>query len=365
MNDKGAGWCGFAALCLLSQRLSPKTPARILQYLSVVLSPPPVKDVRLLERAIDEWDSKRFRLKSEFNEEFSDNVCIAILTSMLSRDLQDLVFQQGKTRETLTYKTVRDKVMSIASHRSQMATPSPMDIGCLGESNEEREEHEVDAIIRGNCHTCGGWGHYAAECPTRVKGQGKAKGESAKGGGKSGGKVGKGPYSTNGKGLAPTKGAHAKGSKGYGYQGVCYNCGIVGHKAAECQWGQQRVQEVAADSGAQDQQPAPTQTDTAVSSVWSIDAVAHVAGGCRGPSSESDGLMEGWRVVRGRWRRTGALQRPYVTLTCNRGLLDVSSGRFGVLGKSSSVDRQPDEAAVWVCPIANEEKGRCCYRDHR
>ena len=83
-----------------------------MQYLTTVLSPSPVKDIRLLERAIEEWDSKRSRLKSEFNEEFSDNVCIAILTSMLPRDLQDLVFQQGKTGETLTYKTVRDKVMS-------------------------------------------------------------------------------------------------------------------------------------------------------------------------------------------------------------------------------------------------------------
>ena len=47
-NDKGAGWCGFAAMCLLSRRFIPKTLARVLQSLTVVLSLPAVQDIRLL-----------------------------------------------------------------------------------------------------------------------------------------------------------------------------------------------------------------------------------------------------------------------------------------------------------------------------
>ena len=97
--DKGVGHCGFAALCLLSRRYNPKTPARVLQHLSSVLNPPVVKDVRLLERAIEEWEANRYRLKSELQEEFSDNVSIAILTSMLSHDFQDMIYQQGKLGE--------------------------------------------------------------------------------------------------------------------------------------------------------------------------------------------------------------------------------------------------------------------------
>ena len=49
----GAGYCGFAALCMLIQRFNPKTPARVLQFLATVLNPAPVKDVRLLERAVE------------------------------------------------------------------------------------------------------------------------------------------------------------------------------------------------------------------------------------------------------------------------------------------------------------------------
>ena len=64
--QKGAGYCGFAALCVLSQRFNPKTPARILQYLTTELNPTPVKDIRLLERAVEEWEIKKGKLKVEF-----------------------------------------------------------------------------------------------------------------------------------------------------------------------------------------------------------------------------------------------------------------------------------------------------------
>ena len=61
--QKGAGYRGFAALCMLSQRFNPKTPARILQFLTAVLNPTPVKDVGLLETAVEEWELRVGKLK--------------------------------------------------------------------------------------------------------------------------------------------------------------------------------------------------------------------------------------------------------------------------------------------------------------
>ena len=40
------------------------------------------------KRAVEGWECRRGKLKIEFQEELSENVQVAILTSMVSRDLQ-------------------------------------------------------------------------------------------------------------------------------------------------------------------------------------------------------------------------------------------------------------------------------------
>ena len=51
----------------------------------------------------------------------------AILITMLASDLQDIVFQNQDGGE-VKYEYVRDKVVSLAGYRIQMASPTPMDI---------------------------------------------------------------------------------------------------------------------------------------------------------------------------------------------------------------------------------------------
>ena len=130
-----------------------------------------------------------------------------------------MVFQMGHAGESLKYRDVRDKVMSIASHRAQMAVPAPMDIGQVGGRPEcdldYWEELEGDAVAKQLlCHRCGGWGHFARDCPTQpegkgFKGKGKGKNDAHKGwkGGKA---ASKGTFPGKGE-FGPTKGAKGSG----------------------------------------------------------------------------------------------------------------------------------------------------------
>ena len=376
--QKGAGYCGFAALCMLSQRFNPKTPARVLQFLTTILNPAPVKDVRLLERAVEEWEIKVGKLKVEFDEEFSDTIKVAIITGMIPRDLQDMVFQLGHAGQSLKYRDVRDKVMSIASHRAQMSIPTPMDVGWVGEPVAEGDtgdwaydpELEVDAVSKTtNCYRCGGWGHLARDCSTPEgkgpKGKGKSKGEAVKGWSKGGPKGAKGGFQGKGGfqaqgGLGGSKGGGPKGAgKGFGYQGVCWTCGRVGHKSAECS--QNHVNEVVVE-----QEPRDV---ASVGGVWMIGQVADQSTQNKNPCEEyakhnknrasADGDLgpdppcsrDGWRVVPGLWR-------PIAPRSSEAGI-QMSKGRYGVLDicpvemEGGEAEKQEDPAAD-VCGVKTE-----------
>ena len=64
--------CGFAAFYALNCRFNPKTPGRMLQFLLTVTNPPPVKDVRLIPKAIEDWEAKKASLEKEFGEQISE-----------------------------------------------------------------------------------------------------------------------------------------------------------------------------------------------------------------------------------------------------------------------------------------------------
>ena len=246
---------GIKAWQKLFHRYNPRTMARGLRMLSEVVNPQKAKSLTEVETLVSKWEDKVKRLEAQFQETVSDKMRMAIFTNMMPVAIQDYIYTHAD-KET-QYVQLREKVQAMVSNKVSINTgPVPMDIGDIKKHEDHHhddqyddycaEDYEIDWVGE-QCRNCGGYGHYARECPTKGKGKNKGfdkgKGKGFHKGKGEGGKPtyyyndvkGKGDYGyVKGKGdYNHMKGKGVKG-KGKGYQGMCWNCGKVGHKANEC-----------------------------------------------------------------------------------------------------------------------------------
>ena len=230
---------GFLAWQKLHRKYNPKTMARAIQLMMDVKGPKQVKEIREVETAITAWEMRVRKLESEFGESLTSTMKIAIVTGMMPTSIQDDVYTNVDWQTEYPAVVARIKIWA-ENKAAMMNGPVPMEISEVQweEYNDEWEDAEVQAVgPNAQCHRCSGWRHMARDCATEPKCKGKSldyKGEKAHdylSKGKGYENKGKG-FDIKGKGKS-RKGDDHKG-KGRGYQGVCWNCGKVGHKANEC-----------------------------------------------------------------------------------------------------------------------------------
>ena len=257
---------GLLAWKRLCTTLNPRTLASGVKLISQALNPQKITDAKKADVAIETWEDKLAKLQAEYGENLTYKLRLAVMYSMLPKDLQERVLDKcaiswdgTKEQEAMMiFSKIREEVKNVAKSRRDMITPKPMEVdnvydewswwggpGTAADSNvennetDEAEEYGVNYIGKGKgkgkCWTCGEPGHRAVECP---KGKGKSGGlQSAgwKGGWSKGGTKGGGKYGYYGDKGGNYNGKGGKdGGKGLQMTRACFGCGSTAHLLRDC-----------------------------------------------------------------------------------------------------------------------------------
>jgi hypothetical protein len=281
----GLGWLAWKRLV---STLNPRTLASGIKAISSVLNPQKITNAAKADTMLDEWDDRLAKLRTEYSQDLTSKMKVAVLYSMLPKDMQEKVLDacsvawDGTTESDAIdlYAKVKTQIKNIAKARREMQGPKPMEVDMVSnrwadwsgeewadqwgkpehEESHSHEETKDEAYVQfvgkgygkkgggkgfqGHCYVCGEFGHSQWDCKGKGKGgKNGYEGYGAKGVGKDGG-YGKGYGKDFGKGYNGYQGK-GKGNDGKGtIQRACFGCGSTEHLLRDCPKNPAKIQQV-------------------------------------------------------------------------------------------------------------------------
>ena len=104
----------------LSQRFDSKTFASLLSAFQEVVSPKQISKLQDVIKGVQDWEAKVGSLKARHGEDVGDKMKLAILISMLPKDLGDMVMSNSSMVKEMTFGNARDHVLNTVEQKMQM-----------------------------------------------------------------------------------------------------------------------------------------------------------------------------------------------------------------------------------------------------
>jgi hypothetical protein len=278
---QGHGWLAWKKL---TASLNPRTLASGIKKISAVLSPGKITQAAKADVEIEQWEDAMTRLNVEYDQEISAKMKVAVLYSMLPKDLQEKVLDDcsvnwdgiQESEAADKFAKIKSNIKNLAKSRREMQGPKPMEVDRVKASwadwaaddwdtewdKQEPMKDDCDQEGRGdepafvqyvgakggkkggkgfqgNCYVCGEFGHSQWDC-RKGRGKGFGKDGGSKGYGKNGDYM-KGNWYAKGNGKNDYKGGYYNKGYGKGYdtgkgnmQRACFGCGALDHVIKDC-----------------------------------------------------------------------------------------------------------------------------------